>query len=202
MVLQPVGYGWPAWPKKCATALIPCLMLPVTAHPEYLRGVWSYQLKVESMKRLLVVYQIQDMDCLCDCAYGHGPWIDGFWKWPNKRYKYPCLWSTLRCLCDDPGSCDIERRILRETQVGLHLGQLRAWAMVADNEGWRPDKNRDRCTSKNYAIKSFNGKRCISTLGRDSTVRLRVSVRLVLALYGCRLEFSSLTWIVNSKTWH
>ena len=53
-------------------------MLPVTAHPEYLRGVWSYQLKVESMKRLLVVYQIQDMDCLGDRAYGHDPWIDGF----------------------------------------------------------------------------------------------------------------------------
>jgi len=78
-------------------------MLPVTAHPEfglrYLCGVWSYQLKVESMKRLLVVYQIasevttlrhytnlfiviiiiiQDMDCLCDRAYGHDPWIDGF----------------------------------------------------------------------------------------------------------------------------
>jgi len=50
-------------------------MLPVTAHPEfglrYLCGVWSYQLKVESVNRLLVVYQIQDMDCLCDRAYGH-----------------------------------------------------------------------------------------------------------------------------------
>jgi len=64
-----------------ATALIPCLMLPVTAHPEfglrYLCGVWSYQLKVQSMKRLLVVYQLQDMDCLCDRAYGHDPLIDG-----------------------------------------------------------------------------------------------------------------------------
>jgi len=50
-------------------------MLPVTAHPafglRYLCGVWSYLLKVESMKRLLVFYQIQDMDCLCDRAYGH-----------------------------------------------------------------------------------------------------------------------------------
>ena len=24
------------------------------------------------------VYQIQDMDCLYDRAYGHDPWIDGF----------------------------------------------------------------------------------------------------------------------------
>ena len=39
-------------------------MLPVTAHPEfglrYLHGIWSYQLKVESMKHLLLVYQIQE----------------------------------------------------------------------------------------------------------------------------------------------
>jgi len=57
-------------------------MLPVTALFEfglkYQYGVWLYQLKVESMGRLLVVYQIQDMDCLGDRAYGHDPWIDGF----------------------------------------------------------------------------------------------------------------------------
>jgi len=85
------------------TALIPCLMLPVTAHPEfglrYQYAIWSYQLKVESMGRLLVVYQIQDMDCV-DMTSGS---ID-FESGPINATSTRVLWGTLRCLCDDRDS--------------------------------------------------------------------------------------------------